>query len=125
MQLLYANNIARQVEGKISYRRAIKMAIASTMRMGAEGIKVIDFRTTWMEPKWHVQKCIRKEEYLFIPLVQILIMPLEKHIQKLVRLVLKFGFAKEKYLAKEIYSPNIGRRDTEKLVKTQNRQRSV
>ena len=37
---IVANNIARQVEGKISYRRAIKMAIASTMRMGADGIKV-------------------------------------------------------------------------------------
>jgi small subunit ribosomal protein S3 len=37
---IVANNIARQVEGKISYRRAIKMAIASTIRMGAEGIKV-------------------------------------------------------------------------------------
>lgn len=37
---LVANSIARQIEGRISYRRAIKMAIASTMRMGAEGIKV-------------------------------------------------------------------------------------
>jgi|TARA_Y100001968_G_C19328300_1_gene702934 small subunit ribosomal protein S3 len=37
---LVADNIARQVEGRISYKRAIKMAIASTMRMGAEGIKV-------------------------------------------------------------------------------------
>jgi small subunit ribosomal protein S3 len=37
---IVANNVARQVEGKISYRRAIKMAIASTMRMGAEGIKI-------------------------------------------------------------------------------------
>lgn len=37
---IVANNIARQVEGKISYRRAIKMAMASTIRMGAEGIKV-------------------------------------------------------------------------------------
>lgn len=37
---IVASNIARQVEGRISYRRAIKMAIASTMRMGAEGIKV-------------------------------------------------------------------------------------
>jgi small subunit ribosomal protein S3 len=37
---IVANNIARQLEGRISYRRAIKMAIASTMRMGAEGIKV-------------------------------------------------------------------------------------
>ena len=38
--MIVANNIARQVEGKIAYRRATKMAIASTMRMGAEGIKV-------------------------------------------------------------------------------------
>jgi small subunit ribosomal protein S3 len=38
--VIVANNIARQVEGKIAYRRAVKMAIASTMRMGAEGIKV-------------------------------------------------------------------------------------
>ncbi|MCX7986156.1 MAG: 30S ribosomal protein S3 [Bacteroidales bacterium] len=38
---IVANNIARQIEGRISYRRAIKMAIASTMRLGAEGIKVI------------------------------------------------------------------------------------
>ncbi|MDD5861374.1 MAG: 30S ribosomal protein S3 [Prevotella sp.] len=37
---IVGNNIARQVEGKIAYRRAIKMAIANTMRAGAEGIKV-------------------------------------------------------------------------------------
>lgn len=39
--VIVANNIARQIEGKIAYRRAIKTAIASTMRMGAEGIKVL------------------------------------------------------------------------------------
>ena len=37
---IVAYNIARQIEGHISYKRAIKMAISSTMRMGAEGIKV-------------------------------------------------------------------------------------
>ncbi len=37
---LVADSIARQIEGRISFRRAVKMAIASTMRMGAEGIKV-------------------------------------------------------------------------------------
>lgn len=37
---LVADSIARQVEGRISYRRAIKMAVAATMRMGSEGIKV-------------------------------------------------------------------------------------
>lgn len=36
---LVADGIARQLEARISYRRAIKGAIASTMRMGAEGIK--------------------------------------------------------------------------------------
>ena len=38
--VIVANNIARQLECKIAYRRAIKMAIANTMRMGAEGIKI-------------------------------------------------------------------------------------
>ena len=37
---LVASSIARQIEGRISYRRAIKMAISATMRMNAEGIKV-------------------------------------------------------------------------------------
>ena len=37
---IVAQNIARQVEGKMAYRRAIKMAIQNTMRAGAEGIKV-------------------------------------------------------------------------------------
>jgi len=38
---LVGANIARQIEGNIAYRRAIKMAIASSMRMGAGGIKVL------------------------------------------------------------------------------------
>ncbi len=37
---LVAAGIARQIEGRISFRRAIKMAVSSTMRMGAEGIKI-------------------------------------------------------------------------------------
>ena len=37
---LVAASIARQIESRISYRRAIKMAIAASMRMNAEGIKV-------------------------------------------------------------------------------------
>jgi len=38
---LVADNIAKQIEGRVSFRRAVKMAVASTMRMGAEGIKVL------------------------------------------------------------------------------------
>ena len=37
---LVAANIARQIEGKIAYRRAVKKAVQETMRSGAEGIKV-------------------------------------------------------------------------------------
>ena len=38
---LVGEGVARQLEARISFRRATKMAIASTMRMGAEGIKVM------------------------------------------------------------------------------------
>jgi small subunit ribosomal protein S3 len=37
---LVAQNIARQLEGKVSFRRAMKRAITSSMRLGAEGIKI-------------------------------------------------------------------------------------
>jgi len=39
--IIVANNIAKQIEGRVSFRRAIKTSIASTMRIGAEGIKVL------------------------------------------------------------------------------------
>lgn len=38
---IVATNIAKQIEGRISFRRAIKTSIASSMRLGAEGIKVL------------------------------------------------------------------------------------
>ena len=37
---LVGASIARQIESRISYRRAIKMAIAASIRMNAEGIKI-------------------------------------------------------------------------------------
>ena len=37
---LVADTIAQQLEGRISYRRAMKQAVAAAMRMGAEGIRV-------------------------------------------------------------------------------------
>ncbi len=39
--ILVANAIARQIEGRVSFRKAIKTSIASSMRAGAEGIKVL------------------------------------------------------------------------------------
>jgi small subunit ribosomal protein S3 len=37
---IVADTIAKQIEGRVNYKRAIKMSIQQTMRMGAEGIKV-------------------------------------------------------------------------------------
>lgn len=38
--VLVASSIARQIEGRASYRKAIRMGMQTAMRMGAEGIKV-------------------------------------------------------------------------------------
>lgn len=38
---LVAENIANQLQGRISFRRAMKQAIQGTMRVGAEGIRVM------------------------------------------------------------------------------------
>lgn len=37
---LVADSIARQIEGRVAYRRAVKASLSSAMRMGAEGIKI-------------------------------------------------------------------------------------
>ncbi|MBN2414195.1 30S ribosomal protein S3 [bacterium] len=38
---LVAENVIRQLESKVSFRRAMKRAITSTMRMGAEGVRIL------------------------------------------------------------------------------------
>lgn len=37
---LVADSVARQLEGRVSFRRAMKKSISSSMKMGAEGIKI-------------------------------------------------------------------------------------
>ncbi len=38
---LVAQNVRRQIEGRVQFRRAMKKALDNTMRMGAEGIRII------------------------------------------------------------------------------------
>lgn len=38
--VLVAQNVTKQIEGRVSYRKAVKTAITATMRSNAEGIKV-------------------------------------------------------------------------------------
>ncbi len=37
---IVAESVAKQLEGRVNFRRAIKMAIQSTMRAGAQGVKI-------------------------------------------------------------------------------------
>ncbi|PCJ63528.1 MAG: 30S ribosomal protein S3 [Bacteroidetes bacterium] len=39
--MLVGQSIAQQIEGRVNFKRAIKMAIGSSMRMGAQGIKIM------------------------------------------------------------------------------------
>jgi small subunit ribosomal protein S3 len=38
---LVADSIARQLEGRVSFRRAMKKSLSATMKMGADGIKIV------------------------------------------------------------------------------------
>ncbi len=38
---LVAENVGKQLQGKVSFRRAMKKALQTTMRVGAEGIKIM------------------------------------------------------------------------------------
>jgi small subunit ribosomal protein S3 len=38
---IVASSIAKQIEGRVSFRRAIKTAVSGTMRLGADGIKIL------------------------------------------------------------------------------------
>ena len=38
---LVADNLARQLEQRVAFRRALKKSVASSMRMGAEGIRIV------------------------------------------------------------------------------------
>ncbi len=70
---LVAASIARQIESRISYRRAIKMAIAAAIRMNAEGIKVqISGRLNGAEMAR--SESYKEDVFHFLPLEQILIM---------------------------------------------------
>ena len=67
---LVANNIARQVEGRIFIKEAIKMATPSTMRMGYRRNKGSDFWKIKWDRDGRDLKCIKMEEHHYIHLEQ-------------------------------------------------------
>ena len=52
---LVAEHIAKQLEQRVSFRRAMKKAIASSMRAGAQGV-VSRARDVWVAPKWRASR---------------------------------------------------------------------
>jgi len=93
--LLIAENIASQIERRISYRRAMSRAIQNGIRQGAEGVKIQVAgrlngaemcRTIWL----------REGRVPFRLCGQILNLHAPKLIRPMARLVSKYGSTKEK-----------------------------
>ena len=62
---LVAENIARQLEARVSFRRAQKQAIQRAMRAGAKGIK-LKYQDVLVEQISLVQNTIQKVQYHYI-----------------------------------------------------------
>ena len=91
---LVAENIAQQLENRISFRRAMKSCMGRTMKQGAKGILVQVVSAVLI---WLVQSSIAKVQFLFRHSVQISIMVLQKLTQLMVKLVLRYGSMKVRY----------------------------
>ena len=71
---MVAENIARQLENRISFRRAQKQAIQRTMRAGAKGIKTQSYLDVLVEQILLVLNITAKEQFHFTRFVLISIM---------------------------------------------------
>jgi small subunit ribosomal protein S3 len=97
--MIVGDTIARQIENRINYKRATKMAIASALRMGAEGIKVkVSGRLGGAEIARSEE--IKQGRVPCIHSVWILIMPTCLHRPFMVKSVSKYGSVKVKYWPK-------------------------
>ncbi len=118
--VIVAGNVARQVEGKIAYRRAIKMAIASTMRIGAEGIKI------QISGRLNGAEMARTEMYkegrtpLHTLRADIDYALVEAHT-KVGRMGVKVWICKGEVYGKRDLSPNVGKKSQQKKGKVRNR----
>jgi len=120
--VIVAGNVARQVEGKIAYRRAIKMAIASTMRVGAEGIKI------QISGRLNGAEMARAEMYkegrtpLHTLRSDIDYALVEAHT-KVGRMGVKVWICKGEVYGKRDLSPNVGKKNQQKKGKVRNRRK--
>ncbi len=95
---LVAENIASQLERRISFRRALKQSIGRTMRLGR--VSKLRLAVVSAVPKSLVLKAIMKVLFHFRQSVQTSTMVLQKQTQHTVKSVLKYGFTKVKFFTK-------------------------
>ena len=98
---LVAENIAQQLENRISFRRAMKSCMGRAMKAGAKGIKT-SCSGRLAVPTWLVQSSTAKETFRCRHFVLILIMDLQKQIQLMVRLVLRHGSTMVRYFQPKV-----------------------
>ena len=60
--VIVGQNIARQLEGRVSFRRAVKTAVASTMRMGAR-VSRSRLPAVSAAPRWPVRRRSRRDAF--------------------------------------------------------------
>jgi small subunit ribosomal protein S3 len=83
---LVAENIALQMERRVSFRRAMKRAIKMAMDLGAEGIKIRARRVVWAVRNWRVLRGTRRVVSLCTRCVRISSMVLRKQLRRRVEL---------------------------------------
>ena len=89
---LVAENIALQLENRVSFRRAMKSCMGRTMKSGAKGIK------TSCSGRLGGADMARTEFYSELTSI----MDSQKQIQPTVKLVLRFGSTKARYFRQEL-----------------------
>ena len=94
---LVAENIAAQLEKRISFRRAMKHAIGRAMRLGVKGIKTTGFGSLWAALKSHEASSIMRAPFRFRPCVPISTTVLPRPTPPTVVSALRFGFTRVRF----------------------------
>jgi small subunit ribosomal protein S3 len=92
---LVAENVALQMERRIGFRRAMKKAVTSTMKLGAKGIK-IGCSDGWEGLRWPEENGIERGGFPFIPFERTLISVRQKLRQLTGLSASRFGSSKER-----------------------------
>jgi small subunit ribosomal protein S3 len=98
MLSLVAENIALQLENRISFRRAMKSCMSRTMKSWSTWVLRLLYQDVLAELIWLVQSSTAREQFLFRHFEQILIMDSLKQTQLTVKVGVKVWIYKGEVL---------------------------